>query len=431
MALWPRNPRFKMNTNPHNLCFHAIALLSFAWTSFARAIPEHCVGPLVGHVTADSAKLWMYVPPGAAATVTCSAEGKPDIRTNGSFAAIATQVAPGEGQAMTITLEGLEPETRYQYQVMVDGESDPAWNGSFKTAPPVGKPCAFRLAVTSCMKHDKPQSSWFLLLAQQPDLHLTLGDTHYADTTDPVVQLQHHLRYRRVPPFATVIRNVPTYAMWDDHDYGPNDSDGTAEGKERSLEGWRRFWANPGAGTPEIPGAFFRFSRGDVDFFVVDGRYHRSPDKMPDDGEKTMLGAAQFKWLIDGLRTSDAKFKVIASGSTLNHSKGDGWRIYTTERHRLFDSIREHNIPGVVYMSGDIHTSLVWEHPESDRVGYPLVEVISSGIANSAILSFATIDFDTTIADPSLRVRIIHGDGTTRDDRTWKLSQLGGAEPSQ
>ncbi|MGB1128614.1 MAG: hypothetical protein ACPG4K_01090, partial [Haloferula sp.] len=74
----------------------------------------------------------------------------------------------------------------------------------------------------------------------------------------------------------------------------------------------------------------------------------------------------------------------------------------------------------------DMHYSRVWEHPESERLGYPLVEVISSGIANSKTRSFATIDFDTEQADPSMRVRIVHGDGTVREDRAWNLSQLGG-----
>lgn len=223
-----------------------------------------------------------------------------------------------------------------------------------------------------------------------------------------------------------MLRNVPSYSMWDDHDYGPNNSDGTAKGKEKSLQGWKQFWANPVAGTPETPGAFYKFSWGEVEFFMVDGRYHRSPDKVPDDEQKRMLGDAQFAWLLDGLKSSTAKFKVIASGSTLDHSKGDGWRIYTFSRHRLFDSIKEHKIPGVMYLSGDIHASLVWEHPESDRVGYPFVEVVSSGVANSGTLSFSTIDFDTTRPDPSVRVRIVWGDGTVRDDRTWKLSELGG-----
>jgi alkaline phosphatase D len=274
------------------------------------------------------------------------------------------------------------------------------------------------------MKIGQPQASWYLLLAQQPDIHLTVGDTHYADTTDPTVQWKHHVTYRRQKEFATVLRNVPTYAIWDDHDYGPNNSDGTAKGKERSLAGWKQAWANPALGTPDTPGAFFKFSHGDVDFFMVDSRYHRSPDKAPDDNEKRMLGDAQFAWLLDGLRNSKARFKVIVSGSTLNHSKVDGWRIYTFSRHRLFDALKKHQISGVMYMSGDIHNSLVWEHHESDRVGYPLVEVISSGVANSRTLSFATIDFDTTRQDPTAWVRIVYGDGTIRTEKTWKLSQL-------
>jgi alkaline phosphatase D len=279
------------------------------------------------------------------------------------------------------------------------------------------------------MKVGEPQSAWYLLHAQRADLHLTLGDTHYADTTDPDVQWRHHLRYRQQREFAAVARSTPTYAMWDDHDYGPNNSDGTAEGKERSLAGWRQFWPNPALGATGIPGAFFQFSWGQVDFFVVDGRYHRSPDVAPDDGNKRMLGDAQFGWLVDRLKASEAKFKVIASGSTLNFSKGDGWRIYTFSRHRLMDAIRENGITGVVYMSGDVHRSLIDISKESDRVGYPFIDVISSGIANSATHSFATIDFDTTLENPTVRVRIVFGDGTVRDDRSWTLSQLSPEPP--
>ena len=255
-----------MNDHHHRLTltWHGLLAIATALIGNATAMPDHCAGPLVGHVTADSAKLWMYAPQGASSSVSCRPNGKADGIVTKSFTPIVNPDTPADGQTMSTILDGLQPETLYHYQVAVDGRNDPAWNGSFKTAPPHGKPSAFRLAVTSCMRHEQPQASWFLLLAQQPDLHLTLGDTHYADTTDPTVQLAHHVRYRRMPPFATVIRNVPTYAMWDDHDYGPNDSDSTALGKEKSLEGWKMFWANPGAGTPDIPGAFFRFSRGEV-----------------------------------------------------------------------------------------------------------------------------------------------------------------------
>jgi len=390
---------------------------------------EAAVGPLVGHVTEESALLWMYLPKGEEGTISYRPEGEDGGGGTGTFAVYDPQAAEvGAGRAAWVLLKGLRPETGYRYEVAVGGAGREEWSGEFKTAAVVGTPGKLRVAVTSCMKVGQPLGSWKQLLAQEPDLHLTLGDTHYADTTDPAVQWEHHLRYRRLTEFAEAIRRVPTYSMWDDHDYGPNDSDGTAKGKERSLLGWRQFWANPGAGTPEVPGAFYKFQRGEVEFFVVDGRYHRSPDKAPDDEEKRMLGDAQFAWLLEGLKGSKAKFKVIASGSTLHHSQGDGWRVYTFSRHRLFDSLKEHKISGVLYCAGDIHNSLVWEHSESERVGYPLVEVLSSGIANSKNLSFATLDFDTAKADPTVRVRIVQGDGRVSEEKEWKLSALGGGE---
>ena len=400
----------------------AFLLLPF---SFAQAIPD-IAGPITGDVRANQVTLWMYAPAKSKCTLNYRAEGSSKKNNKmGKLTALSNQAAKVPGRIFKSTMNGLSPDTRYQYEVSIDGQADPNWKGSFKTAPVEGSPIAFRLAITSCMKIGKPQGSWNILLEEQPDLHLTVGDTHYADTTNPTVQLEHHLTYRREKEFAKVLQQVPIYAIWDDHDFGPNDSDGTAKGKEFSLAGWKQAWPNPPSGTSDTPGAFFKFSRGDVDFFVVDGRYHRSPSRSPDDDKKRMLGDAQFAWLLEGLKNSKAKFKIIASGSVLDHSKSDGWRIFTFSRHRLFDAIKKEKISGVMYIGGDIHKSLVWQHHESDRVGYPMIEIISSGVTNGKDLSFATIDFDTTVDDPTARVRIIYGRGEKiNTDKTWKLSQL-------
>ena len=402
----------------------------FLSLSLLHANTPEIAGPLTGDVRANQVTLWMYAPIKSKCTFSYRAEGssKADAKT-GELTALSNQAAKVPGQILKSTVVGLSPDTRYQYQVTIDGKADPSWKGSFKTAPLEGTPTAFRMAITSCMHIKRAQRSWNLLLAEQPDLHLTVGDTHYADTTDPTIQLQHHLAYRRKKEFANVLRQVPTYAIWDDHDYGPNNSDGTAEGKEFSLAGWKQAWPNPASGTPDTPGAFFKFSRGDVEFFVVDGRYHRSPNELPDNDKKRMLGDAQFEWLLNGLKNSKAKFKIIASGSVLHHSKVDGWRIFTFSRHRLFDAIKKHKISGVMYIGGDMHQSLVWQHHESDRVGYPMIEIMSSGITNGKDLSFATIDFDTNVDDPTARVRIIYGKGKkVNTDKTWKLSQLKHAD---
>ena len=386
--------------------------------------PPATSGPMVGHTTDSSAIIWMYAPKNSELEISLKEVANPNRVSRYSFKPVSDPAGVLAGVPYTVTLSGLKPLTNYIYRVYVDGESEDVHGGTFQTAPVVGKASKFRMAVTSCMKFGQPQTSWQLLLNEKPNLHVTLGDTQYSDTTNPTIQWKHHLRYRAVPEFNAVLRSTPNYAMWDDHDYGPNNSDGTAAGKENSLVGWNQVWANPESGTADTPGAFFKFTWGNVEIFMVDGRYHRSPDNAPDDDKKRMLGDSQFNWLVDGLKNSKAKFKVIASGSTLADSKNDGWRIYTFARHRLFDAIGENKISGVIYMSGDVHRSRVWTHPESDRVGYPLIEVVSSGVANSKSLSYATVDFDTTIEDPSVQVRIIHGDGKTYADKTWKLSEL-------
>ena len=182
--------------------------------------------------------------------------------------------------------------------------------------------------------------------------------------------------------------------------------------------------AEPRRRHAERTGGILPLSWGDVEFFVLDGRYHRSPNDERDTPSKTMLGVGQRRWLEEALLTSTATFKVLASGSTLRASEKDGWRVFPHARRRLYRFIAEHRIPGVIYLSGDVHRSLVARHPARETGFYDLFEVISSGITSSKERSFATLEFDTTPADPAVRVRIHLGDGTVRDERTIQLSQL-------
>jgi len=377
---------------------------------------------MLNNVSSTEATLWMFAPDTQDVVVKYRVVG--DAPEQGEE--LKPKGNPAEHNAIKARLIHLKPGTEYEFEVIVAGKGNLAWNGKFRTPPEAGKGSKTKLAVTSCMDYgDNPiQPSWFLMLAEKPDLHLMIGDNVYANTTDREKLWNMHLDQRRVVEFAAVMRNVPTFAMWDDHDYGPNNSDGTLPGKERSLVSFKELFANPGAGTPETPGAFYRFAWGDVDVFMLDGRYHRSPDDAPNDDKKRMLGDAQMKWLAAGLKASKAKFKVIASGSTLTASRDDGWRIYDYDRKRLYESIMQQKIPGVVYLSGDIHRCQLDARPPSETGGYPLYEITSSGIANSRTDGYATLEFDTTVSDPTIRVKITHGDATVPLDRTLKLSEL-------
>lgn len=404
----------------------------------AEPADRKIVGPMVGHVSESEAQIWFYA--GRDKAVGClywkdQNRGVGAYQTLLDSGAVMQVLEPRrqDNYAVRFHLRDLKPETRYRYAVFVanrkgddpEFKTKPQWVGSFLTAPPQGQPARFTMATASCLKYRFPfKSSWYLLMNQQPSLLLLLGDIVYADKTDPQHIWKVHMRQRSIPEFAAVIRQVPTYAMWDDHDYGANDSDGTLKGKKNSLRAFKQVWANPGAGSEKVPGAFFKFSRGDVEFFVLDGRYHRSPNREIDDREKYMLGEGQFRWLVENLKASKATFKVLASGSTLRASKDDGWRRFEHARKRLYRAIADNDIGGVLYLSGDVHRSFVQVHPKKNTGFYDLYEVISSGITSSETRSFATLSFDTTVDDPTVRIRIIHGDGTVRDEHIVKVSQL-------
>jgi alkaline phosphatase D len=338
-------------------------------------------------------------------------------------------------------LEGLKPRTAYRFDIRSASSNVPLAFGSFTTAPGAGDPAQFRVAIASCFggqyrrengrtveKRGIISDSWKLLSAEEPDLQLIIGDNVYADSTD-YNHLWDSYTLERLDnrPFAAAIRSVPTYAVWDDHDFGPNNSDGTAAGKEHSLRAFSEVYANPYYGTEGTPGIFSHFQWGDVEFYLLDGRYHRSPDDAPNDDAKRFLGDGQFEWLVDRLKTSDATFKVLACGSTWRASRGDGWRIYDFARRRLLQAIVDHKIGGVVFTSGDVHWCDIQVHePEVSRQ-YPLVEIISSGLGSHGEddkHAFAVVDFDTTKEDPELMIRIIEEDGREVQRRLVRRSQL-------
>jgi len=231
-----------------------------------------------------------------------------------------------------------------------------------------------------------------------------------------------------VPQFQELLRQTPTYAIWDDHDFAGDNKGGEVKRKADVLSVFREMWANPAAGLPGVPGIFFRLSRGDVDFFALDGRYYRSRVEAPNDARKRMLGDAQFRWLAAGLRASKAKFKVIVSGSTIKVEGQDTWSHYEFALKRVYAVIRDARIGGVLWLSGDLHRSQIEVHGKAETGFYDLIEVVSSGIAVKGDHSFATLRFDTTVADPVVHVRIHHGDGRITAERLLRASELQVAE---
>lgn len=320
-------------------------------------------GPLVGHVGPQEARVWIR----GTAAVPWSVRIGETADLADAREIPGTALGDDSGETGILAIEGLKPETRYFYQVLLEGRPQQvAPLPSFVTAPPVGAAGRMRIAFGSCVGDTIAAAApaWAELAARRDmgaenggfDLLLMLGDNHYGNTTETARLRTYYTAHRLSAGWRELTAHVPTYAIWDDHDFGPDNSDGTQKGKENSLAVFRDFWPNPACGETENPGCYFTFQRGDVQFFMLDGRYHRSPDNAPDGPEKTMFGSAQLAWLQRELLASKAKVKLLANGSEWEtFGSNDSYSLYRVERDALFAWIDEQKIEGVILLSGDRH----------------------------------------------------------------------------
>jgi alkaline phosphatase D len=396
-------------------------------------------GPLLGDVTATSAKIWIRTDNDAQITITLLEGGKTigqKFEGNTSSTTDFTTV---------VQLSGLKPFTDYSYTVEVGG-SELFNDGTFKTTKNEGQPLQLKVGFGGGAGYTPWfERMWDTLAVQSFDAFFLLGDNVYIDYPE-VPEAQKYCYYRRQsrPEFRRFTPNVPIYAIWDDHDFTVNDGEG---GAAINLPSWKRpvwnvfknQWANPyyGGGN-EQPGCWFDFSMGDIDFIMLDCRYYRENPK--EVGNPSMLGEYQKKWLKEKLKASTATFKVISSSvpwaKNTKPGSDDTWDGFPNEREEIFSFIEENKIGGVLLLSADRHRSDAWKIEREN--GYAFYDLMSSKLTNihthnlmdgslfayNKKCSFGTLEFDTTAQDPSVTYVIKNIDNEEIHKMTIFKSQL-------
>lgn len=212
------------------------------------------------------------------------------------------------------------------------------------------------------------------------DFMIWLGDHVYfegKEFSSGAAMLNKYIEQRSDERVRRFMTSRPQYAIWDDHDYGPDDTDGSYAYKDTSLAVFKKMWANPSYGTEETKGIFTHFRWGEAEFFLTDGRYHR------DIPNKKLLGEAQLHWLKERLLNSTADFKFICMGTqyiTNSHYGEQAMRIAPEEQKELIDFLEAHHITGVIFLTGDRHYSEAscLKRPNA----YPLYEFTCSGMTS-------------------------------------------------
>jgi alkaline phosphatase D len=357
-------------------------------------------GPMLGPVELRTARLWVEVKPGSSVVLQYWKKG--DLRSVKSITKKTNQ--QDWFTPVVFDVVALEPNTAYEYKVSVNLKAvapPTKADGSFTTKElwQWRKPAPdFSFLTGSCAYFNEPavdrpgkpyggDSSIFETMAKEKAAFmLWLGDNWYTrdvDYYDAWGMWNRASRDRSLPVLQPFLKSTSHFAIWDDHDFGPNDMGKNFILKETSREVFKNYWLNTSYGFNN-QGIYSQISYGDVDVFLMDDRWWRSADAMPDslngqpNPNKRMWGAEQLEWLKNALLYSRAPFKIIANGSQVLNpaSPFDKLLNCPVEYQELMDFLNSHRINGVLFLSGDRHHS---EIIKVQRPGtYPLYDVTVS-----------------------------------------------------
>ena len=352
-------------------------------------------GPMVGYSTMQEVLLWVQTEKRANVHFEYYEVDNPKVKfstdkietkkKNGYVAKlIADQVIPGKKYKYEVYINNYKIERNYAMEF----QTQELWK--WRTNPPDVKFIIGSCSYINEPKFDrpgKPYGSNFEIFnsinKKNPDFMLWLGDNTYLREPDWNSRTGFIKRYshtRAFPELQPLLASTHHYATWDDHDYGPNNSDGSFWLKGTASEIFKLFWGNPNydvTGKGGITG-FFQWS--DLDFFLLDNRYHRTANNNMT-GNRQMLGKDQIDWLINALSFSQASFKFIAVGGQVisNGVVYENYATYPDERKYLLDKIREAKIEGVIFLDGDRHHTILSRMQEAKNV-YPLYDLTCSSL---------------------------------------------------
>ncbi|MFF1697099.1 alkaline phosphatase D family protein [Streptomyces sp. NPDC058257] len=337
--------------------------------------------------------------------------------------------------------------------------------GRTRTAPALGgKVSSLKLAAVSCQAyHDGYFTAYKHLAQDDVDVVFHLGDylyeyavnsvggnRHYTDRTLPALYNRetqtledYRLRYalyKSDPDLRAAHAAHPFVVTWDDHEAennyaGDRDENGNppAEFLVRRAAAYRAYWENLPLRSPQRPSGpdlqlYRRVQWGKLaQFDVLDTRQYRSDQAYGDgshvpgpestDPRRTLTGATQERWLIEGWRRSRALWNVVPQQVNFSERKldlnavakvsMDAWDGYTASRDRVLAGAASAGIENLMVLTGDVHVAYAYDikadfaDQGSKTVG---TEIVATSVASGKDGADKPANWDTyTKANPHMK----------------------------
>lgn len=342
--------------------------------------------------------------------------------------------------AVHVNVQGLQPGREYYYRFKAGPEISPV--GRTKTAPALGAGVGeYAFAFASCQNYPSGFYNAYQHMAQEDlDAVIFLGDYIYEGGGQGSLGREHEpkrelyslgeyrvrtAQYKTDPNLQRVHALFPWMTTWDDHEVDNNwadeySQDYPEESREeflvRRANAFRSYWEHMPLRPmrmpkgPDLP-LYRRFTFGDlVQFNILDTRQYRSdqvagPGRQPPSAEsrdpsRTITGAEQERWLLDGLGRSRATWNVLAqevffSQRDFDPGPGvlynmDAWDGYVASRDRILDGITARGVRNPVVITGDVHQNYAaeikenFDDPDSATIGTEFVGTSITSFGNGS-----------------------------------------------
>ncbi|WP_156757872.1 alkaline phosphatase D family protein [Actinokineospora pegani] len=336
---------------------------------------------------------------------------------------------PEQAHSVHVELAGLRPGAEFFYRFRVDGHLSPT--GRTRTAPAAGAlGQALTMCFASCSHYGEGYFTAYKHLADdEPDLVLHLGDYQYeyaakAADARPVAGPEtrtladyrlRHAQYKSDADLQRAHLAAPWLVVFDDHEIENNWADDVPEAPDprfaaRRAAAFQAYYENmplrrtsrPREGRMQL---FRRARWGSLaTFHMLDTRQYRDDQACGDgtkidcaerlDPTRSITGAGQQRWLLEGLRSSRARWDVLGQqvffaqrDNTVGEKQGfsmDAWDGYKASRDTVAAALG--GVRNGVVLTGDVHRHWAGEVKESydrpDSAGVA-TELVTTSITSS------------------------------------------------
>ncbi|MCX3289878.1 alkaline phosphatase D family protein [Streptomyces sp. NEAU-H22] len=390
---------------------------------------------------------------------------------------------PEYAHSVHVDVKGLRSDSEYYYRFRVGTWISPV--GRTRTAPAPGSDAdSLRLAAVACQAYQDGYYTAHRHLAQEDvDVVFFLGDylyeyavdsaggaRRYTDRKLPDVfnreattladyRLRYSL-YKSDPDLQAAHAQHPFVVTWDDHETennyaGAYDEKGSTpeDFLVRRAAAYRAYWENQPLRAEQLPNGpdarlYRRLSWGSLaQFDILDTRQYRSdqafsdrphaPGPESDDPARTLTGADQERWLLDGWQKSDALWHVLPQQVCFSQRKFDlteparvsmdAWDGYRASRDRVMAGAKAAGISNLMVLTGDVHVGYAFDikenfdDPASKTVG---TEFTCTSVASGGNGTAKPAEWDTYMkANPHMKY-FDGRRGYVRVDMDRELSQV-------